>query len=89
MTHIIVIICHTLYFVATYIVDFQLNTDIPSHFCILKNHLALLKDLFLKKMLLKKNIGLNNSFTLIENNLAKFESKVTVRDGLWAKATQL
>ena len=38
-----------------YFIDFQLNTDFPSQFCIflLQNHLALLKDQFLKKMLLK------------------------------------
>ena len=38
------------------LIDFQLNTDFPSQFCISyrKNHLALLKDRFLKKMLLKR-----------------------------------
>ena len=38
------------------LIDFQLNTDISSQFCIFspKNHLALLKDRFLKKMLLKR-----------------------------------
>ena len=37
-------------------IDFQLNTDFPSQFCVFyrKNHLALLKDRFLKKMLLKR-----------------------------------
>ena len=69
-----------------YLIDFQLNTDFPSQFCgslfLPQNHLALLKDQFLKKMLLKraktrhfffffffflrKTIGSNNSFTLIE-----------------------
>ena len=38
------------------LIDFQLNTDFPSQFCgfLPKNHLALLKDRFLKKMLLKR-----------------------------------
>ena len=63
----------------------------------------LLKDRFLKKMLLKrqnpsasfrKTVGSNHSFTLIENNLsffqiAKFEFKVTEHYSLWAKCTQL
>ena len=60
--------------------DFKLNTDFPSLFCVFLpwNHLASLKDLFLKKMLIKrakicrlffhKTIGSDNSFTLIENN---------------------
>ena len=65
-----------------------------------QNHLALLKDRFLKIMHLKRvktcclflqTIDSNNSFTLIENNfrfcmLAKFELKVTV---LWTKCIQL
>ena len=43
---------------------------------------------------LRKTIGLNNSFTLIENNfnffkIAKFEFKVIIHNGLWAKCTQL
>ena len=39
---------------------------------------------------LRKTIGSNKSFTLIENNkIAKFEFKVTVHYGLWAKCTQL
>ena len=69
-----------------------------------QNHLALLKDRFLKNLLLKraktrclffvKTIGSNNSFTLIENNfrcfkIAKFEFKVTVHYSLWTKCTQL
>ena len=41
-----------------------------------------------------KLIGSNNSFTLIENNfrffkIAKFEFKVTVHHGVWAKCTQM
>ena len=38
-----------------YLIDFQLDTDFLSQFCIflLQNHLVLLKDRFLKKMLLK------------------------------------
>ena len=58
-----------------YPIDFQLNTDFPYNFAFLpQNHLALLKDRFLKKMLLKrakntspffrKTLGSNNSFTL-------------------------
>ena len=40
---------------------------------------------------LRNIFGSNNSLTLIENNfeIAKFESKVTVHYGLWAKCTQL
>ena len=43
---------------------------------------------------LRKTIGSNNSFTLIENDLrflkiAKFEFKVTVHFSLWVKCTQL
>ena len=42
----------------------------------------------------RKNIGSNNSFTLIENNfkflkIAKFEFKLTVHYGLWGKCNQL
>ena len=61
------------------LIDFQLSSDF--RFPILRflpqNHLASLKDRFLKKMLIKranpspflhKTIGLDNSFTLIENN---------------------
>ena len=34
MTHVIVIICHTPYSVATcYLIDLQLNTDFPYQFC--------------------------------------------------------
>ena len=60
-----------------YLINFQLNTDFPSQFWDFyskKNHIVLLKDRFLKKMLLKraknlspffhKTIGSNNSFTL-------------------------
>ena len=38
------------------LIDFQLNTDFPSQFCVflLQNHLASLKDRFLKKMLIKR-----------------------------------
>ena len=38
------------------LIDFQLNTDFSSQFCIFyrKNHLASLKDRFLKKMLIKR-----------------------------------
>ena len=38
-----------------YIISFQVKIDFPSQFCIFyrKNHLALLKDRFLKKMILK------------------------------------
>ena len=38
------------------LINFQLNTDFPSQFCIFyrKNHLASLKDRFLKKMLIKR-----------------------------------
>ena len=85
-----------------YLINFQLNIDFPSQFCIFYrklNHLALLKDRFLKKMFLKraktrppffcKTIGSNNSFTLIENNFrflrAKFEFKVTVHYSIWEK----
>ena len=37
-------------------IDFQLNTDFPSQFCVFlpQNHLASLKDQFLKKMLIKR-----------------------------------
>ena len=63
-----------------HLIDFQLNTDFPSQLCgvLPQNHPALLKDWFLKKMLIKraktrrlvlrKTIGSNNSFTLLENN---------------------
>ena len=63
-----------------YQIEFQLNTDFPSQFCVFlaQNHLTLLKDRLLKKMVLKrantrrlfiiKTIDLNHSFTLIENN---------------------
>ena len=39
-----------------YLVDFQLDTDFPSQFYVFlpQNHLALHKDRFLKKMLLKR-----------------------------------
>ena len=39
-----------------YLIDFQLNTDFPSQFCVFlpQNHVALLKDQFLMKMLLKR-----------------------------------
>ena len=38
------------------LIDFQLNTDFPSQFCVFlpQNHLASLKDQFLKKMLIKR-----------------------------------
>ena len=37
------------------LIDFQLNTDFPSQFCVLpQNHLASLKDQFLRKMLIKR-----------------------------------
>ena len=38
------------------LIGFQLDTDFPSQFCefTVKNHLVLLKDRFLKKMLLKR-----------------------------------
>ena len=38
------------------LIDFQLNTDFPSQFCVFlpQNHLASLKDRFLKKMLKKR-----------------------------------
>ena len=38
------------------LIDFQLNTDLPSQFLrfLPQNHLALLKDRFLKKMLIKR-----------------------------------
>ena len=62
-----------------YLIDFQLNTDfLPILRYYRKITIALLKDQFLKKMLLKRakigaffygrTIGSNNSFTLIENN---------------------
>ena len=63
------------------LIDFQLNTDFPSQLCIFflpQNHLASLKDRFLKKNVIKraktcrlffrKTIGSNNSFTVIESN---------------------
>ena len=38
------------------LIDFQLNTDFPSQFYVFlpQNHLASLKDRFLKKMLIKR-----------------------------------
>ena len=37
------------------LIDFQLNTDFPLQFCVFTvNHLASLKDRFLKKMLIKR-----------------------------------
>ena len=38
------------------LIDFQLNTDFPSQFCVFlpQNQLASLKDRFLKKMLIKR-----------------------------------
>ena len=70
-----------------------------------QNHIALLKDRFLKKMRLKrtktrrffffvKTIGSNTSLTLIEHNfsffeITKFEFKVTVHCSLLAKCTKL
>ena len=56
---------------------------------------TLLKDQFLKKMFLKrakpvifsfcKTIGSNNSFTISDFKIAKFEFNVTIHPGLWAK----
>ena len=55
------------------LIDFQLNTDFPSQFCVFlrQNRLALFKDRFLKEMLLKRaktrrlyfrrTLGSNNS----------------------------
>ena len=49
--------------ISFYLIDFQLKTDFPFQFCIFyrkitlpfsKDHLALLNDWFLKKMLLKR-----------------------------------
>ena len=80
MTHLIVIICLPYTIFCVYLVDFQLDIDFPSRFCLfylkfyLKSPVALLKDRCLKKMLLKrakscllfrKAIGSNNSFILI------------------------
>ena len=65
-------------------INFQLDTYFPSKFCVFlpQTHLALLKDRFLKKMLLKKSknpstfshktMGLNDYFILIENNIVFF-----------------
>ena len=66
-----------------YLINFLSNTDFPSQYFFTKNHLVLLKDLVLKKMLLgrakpvasppphthtHKIIGSNNLLTLTENN---------------------
>ena len=62
-----------------FLIDFWSNTDFPSQFESITNHLA---DRFLKKMFLKraktrrlfrKTIGSNNSFTLIEKQFQVFE----------------
>ena len=71
------------HFFLFYSIDFQLNTHFSSKFCIFlpENHQTLLKDWFLKKMLLKrakknqspffcKTVSSNNSFTLIENSFS-------------------
>ena len=53
--HVIRIFCRTPHFVST-LIDFHLNTDFSYHFCVFYriNRLALLKDRFLKKMLLRR-----------------------------------
>ena len=49
------------------IIDFRLNTDFPSQFYVFyrKNHLALLRDRFLKKMLLKEQTTIAELITAI------------------------
>ena len=87
-----------------HLIDLQLNTDFPFQFCVFwpQNHLTLLKDRFLKKMLSKraktrrffrKHMGSNNSLTKFYKfkkiqvfKIAKFEFKATVHYGLWANA---
>ena len=87
------------------LIDFQLNIDFTSQFYIFYRksynvtQRSVSKENAFKKSknlspFLRKTIGSNKSFTLIENNfrffkIAKFEFKVTVHYSLWAKCTQL
>ena len=67
------------------LIDFQLNRDFPSKFCVFYRKIT---------FFFRKTIGWNNSFNLIEKKnkvfkIAKFELMVIVHYGLWAKCTQL
>ena len=78
VTFIIVIVLHTANFVSTKLIFSEIQISLPNFAFLEQNHPALLKEWFLKKMLLKRTntcrlffykiIGSNNSFTLIENN---------------------
>ena len=94
--------CDCLLHITFLIKDFQLKTDFPSQFSVflLLNHLALLKDRFLKKMLLQWaktcRLFLQNYRLFYSNwkqfqffKIEKFEFKVTVHYGLSAICTQL
>ena len=84
-----------------YLIDFQLNTDFQffykCHIGVYSNISSSRKKCKKRKTFLpflRKTIGLNNFFTLIESKfqvskIAKFEFKVTVHYGLLAKSTQL
>ena len=102
MTHTTVIVCRTPYFDRFYSIVFQWNIEFPSQFCVYRkitySVTQTLKDRFLKKMLLNranphKTIGsiffYSNWKQLQVFKTAKFEFKVTIDYGLWAKRTQL
>ena len=69
-----------------YLIDFQLNTDFPFQFCVFTvkspsvTRRSVSKENAFKKSkhpspFLRKTIGLNNSFTLIENNFRSLGSR--------------
>ena len=77
MTHIIVIMQHGTFRIN--LIDFQINTDFPSQFCVfaVKSHnvtqRSVSQETAFKKSknlspFFRKTIGSNNSFTLIEIN---------------------
>ena len=80
VTHIIVIICSTPHFVSIYLIDFQLNTDFSSQFCVFLNvkspsvtQRSVSQDNAFKKSknllpFCRKTISSYNSFTLIKNS---------------------
>ena len=87
-----------------YLIRFQLNADFPSQFCIFTvKSSSITQRLFSQETSFKKStnpsaffprktIGLNNSFTLIENNFRFFEIvklrfKVTVHYDIFSKYT--